>query len=145
MTVSPLIRVPVGFLVAPMAPALLLVGSGALFGEPAQWTKAITVAALLGYPLVLLLGIPVYIVLTAKGWNGFSIYAVAGALFGAAVYLLYFPPSDYVSAVRKLFEQSLGISAESLTELGKISLSMMFGMIATVSFWLVTQPPRSRV
>jgi hypothetical protein len=145
MTVSRLIRVPVGFLVAPIAPALLLVGGGVLLGEATHWTKAITVAALLGYPLVLLLGIPVYMVLTAKGWNGFSVYAVVGALFGAAVYLLYFPPPDYAGAVRKLFEQSVGIGAESLTELGKISLSMMFGAIATVSFWLVTQPPRSRV
>jgi hypothetical protein len=140
MTVSRLIRVPVGFLVAPMAPALLLVGGGILLGQAAQWTTAITVAALLGYPLALLLGIPVYVLLTTKGWNGFRTYAVVGALFGAAIYLLYFPPSDYADAIGKLFERSLGVDAGSLTELGKMSLSTMFGMIATVSFWLVTQP-----
>jgi hypothetical protein len=145
MTVSPLLRIPAGFLAAPMAPALVLVGSGIAFGQDAPWTTAITVAALLGYPLALLLGIPVYVLLTAKGWNGFWTYAVVGALFGAAIYLLYFPPSDYADAIGKLLERSLGIDAGSLTDVGKVSLSVMFGMIATVSFWLVTQPPRSRV
>jgi hypothetical protein len=144
MTVSRLIRVPAGFLVAPMVPALVLVGSGILFGQGAPWTAAITVAALLGYPLALLLGVPVYVLLTAKGWNGFRIYAFVGALFGAAIYLLYFPPSDYADAIGKLFERSLGIDAGSLTELGKMLLSMMSGTIATASFWLVTQLPRSR-
>jgi hypothetical protein len=145
MTVSPLLRIPAGFLVAPMAPAFVLVGSGILFGQGAPWTTAVTVAALLGYPLALLLGIPVFVLLTAKGWNGIRIYAFVGALFGAAIYLLYFPPADYTDAVRQLFERSFGIDAERLTELGKVLLSMIFGMIATVSFWLVTQPPGSRV
>jgi hypothetical protein len=138
------IRAVVGFLMAPMAPALLLVVAGLLFGQAGHWASGIAVAALLGYPIALLLGIPLHISLMSKGWNEFWIYALAGALLGAATYLMYFPPSDYADAVPKLLERSLGVDVASLSEFHKVLLSMIFGVTATAAFWLAARAPGER-
>jgi hypothetical protein len=88
MTTVAWFRTALGFFVAPISPGVLAVVLGAAFRgglDPfapsalagAKWI--IGLSALLGYPIAIGLGVPLYILFPWRGWNGLLVYVAAGA------------------------------------------------------------------
>lgn len=139
-------RTIVGFLVAPIAPGLLAAilaapfraGTG-VFGlrELAEAAWIIKLSAALGYPIAIVLGVPLYVFFRSRGWNGLLIYIAAGALLGLIVYLIYVLLAEYSS-------NGLWGLAEKLsnTALVYIPLGMICGAVAALCFWLIARPDR---
>lgn len=87
---SPGLRAIAGFAVAPLVPALLLaivlLASGdARSMQTLQYTPYV---AFIAYPLALVFGVPAFLVMRRRGWNGWRAYLAAGALLGLIVFLL---------------------------------------------------------
>jgi hypothetical protein len=142
MTAVAWFRTIVGFLVAPIAPgvlavvlATLAVGSVALSPRGlsgAAWI--IGLSAVLGYPIAIAFGLPLYVFFRWRGWNGLLVYVLAGAFLGLVIYSVYF------AGVLLNDDSANGLPAPQLIPAGMIS-----GIVAAVSFWLVARPDRASV
>ena len=73
-----LFRTLAGFIVAPISPALLLEIGSVFFGKFGEGLWGIGFAALVGYPVAIVLEIPIYFFLRWRGWVGFWVYVAAG-------------------------------------------------------------------
>jgi hypothetical protein len=136
-----------GFLVAPISPGLLAVilvvpfrvGTD-VFGprELAEAAWIIKLSGILGYPIAIVLGVPLYVFFRSRGWNGLLIYITAGALLGLIIYVIYVLLAEYSS-------NGLSGLAEkfSNTALVYIPLGMICGAVAALSFWLIARPDRT--
>lgn len=110
-------RIVAGFLVAPLAPALLhglFTGGlpGFLFG------------ALFSFPATLILGLPALIVFSRLGWLNLWATVAAGAVLGALACLL----------LAFAFNARLNITPSAL--LG-VAMLIVYGTIASATFWFV--------
>jgi hypothetical protein len=94
-------------------------------------------AAVLGYPVAFVFGVPLYVFLRWRGWNGLPVYVTAGALLGLAVYGLYVLLPAYSS------NGLWGMTTKfSYTALVHIPLVMVCGIVAALCFWLIARPDR---
>ena len=138
-----LLRVLLGFFVAPISPGLLAVLLAALlrvgasgFGvrELAEAAWIIGLSALLGYPVAVVFGGPLYIFFRSRGWNGLLTYISGGALLGFSIYLIVLL-SEYASS------GLWGIAMTfSNTALFQIPFLMICGAVAALFFWLIVRP-----
>jgi hypothetical protein len=141
------LRTILGFLLAPISPGLLAVilvtpfrsGAG-VFGlrELAEAAWIIKLSGALGYPIALVLGVPLYIFFRSRGWNGLLTYIAAGALLGLIIYLIYVLLAEYSS-------NGLWGLAEKFSNTAKvyIPLGMICGALAALFFWLIVRPDRT--
>jgi uncharacterized membrane protein YcfT len=97
MTHSVWFRTVLAFLIAPITPGLLAAILAAPFHVGAtgfglrELSKAawiIRLSAMLGYPVAVVFGLPLYVFLRARGWNGLVVYIAAGALLGLVIYVI---------------------------------------------------------
>ncbi len=140
MAKSVRLRTILGFLVAPVSPGLLIVILAAVFGfgKSGEGIWIIKLSGMLGYPIAIVLGVPLYIFFRTRSWNGLLIYIMAGALLGVMIYLIYIPLGGYSSnGLSGLFERF------SNTALVSIPLGMICGAVAALSFWLIARPDRT--
>src|SRR5262249_3560653 len=133
----------------PIAPGVLVVFLATISIGPealsqrglsgAKWI--IGLSAVLGSPVAIALGLPLFVVFRWRGWNGFLVYVFTGAFLGLVVYLVYFAVvvlnDDTTHSLRNL-AQKLSHTAPQLIPAGMIS-----GAVAAVSFWLIARPDRS--
>jgi hypothetical protein len=134
---SVLLRTAIGFLLAPISPGLLILILGIVFGfgKPSEGIWIIKLSALLGYPIAIVFGVPLYFLFRSRGWNGLLTYITTGALLGIVIYLIYIPLGGYSS------NGLLGLSERfSDTALVYIPLGMICGAVAALSFWLIARP-----
>lgn len=134
------LRTILGFLVAPVSPGLLIVILAAVFGfgKSDEGIWIIKLSGMLGYPIAIVLGVPLYIFFRSRSWNGLLIYITAGALLGVIIYLIYIPLGGYSSnGLSGLFERF------SHTAQVFIPLGMICGAVAALSFWLIARPDRT--
>jgi hypothetical protein len=100
------VRTLLGFLVAPISPGLLALiaalphhiatgGFGAR--ELSEVTWILKLAAVLSYPVAIVCGVPLYVLLRSRGWNGLLIYIASGALLGLIVYAAYVLLPEYAA------------------------------------------------
>lgn len=143
-------RTVVGFVVAPVAPGMLVVvlamlriGSDAFSARTlagAEWI--IGLCAVLGYPIAIVLGLPLHVFFRWRGWNGPPIYLLSGAFLGLLVYLGYFAGvlfnDESAYGLRHLGQQLSHLPAPQLIPAGMIS-----GAVAAASFWLIARPDRA--
>lgn len=52
---------------------------------------------MLGYPIAVVFGAPLYVFFRSRGWNGLLVYLVAGALLGLVIYVIYVLLAEYSS------------------------------------------------
>jgi hypothetical protein len=133
------LRTVLGFLVAPISPGLMIVVLGAVFafGKSSEGIWIIKLSAMLGYPIAVVLGVPLYFFFRSRGWNGLLVYTMAGALLGVLIYLITIPLGGYSS------NGLPGLSERfSNTALVYIPLGMICGAVAALSFWLIARPDR---
>jgi hypothetical protein len=92
-------RVIIGFLVAPIAPSLLIVIPAAIlgFGKVSESVWLVGLSGLLGYPIAIVLGVPLHMLFQRRGWSGPATYCVAGAILGLLIYLAYIALSGFPS------------------------------------------------
>ena len=134
------LRVILGFLVAPISPGLLIVILGVVFGfgKSGEGMWLIKLSGMLGYPIAMVLGVPLYIFFRSRGWNGLLIYIAAGALLGLIIYLMYIPLGGYSSSGLSGLSERFSNTARVYIPLG-----MICGALAALLFWLIARPDRS--
>jgi hypothetical protein len=130
-----MMRTVLGFLAAPIVPAMLVAMTG-------NWPVGIFVA-IFGYPAVLLLGIPTHIILQKVGLSWWPAYVTTGFLAGGLSELLYSfilvatdnrPPNT--SAFSRGFSAVIG----SLDEVWPLFFVGCMGAIGALTFWLIARP-----
>lgn len=147
MTNSVWLRTVLGFLIAPITPGLLAVILAAPFRVgatgfgPRELSEAswiIGLSAMLGYPIAVVFGAPLYVFFRSRGWNGLLVYLVAGALLGLVIYLIYVLLAEYSS------NGLWGLTTKfSNTAMVQIPLVIISGAVAALFFWLIARPDRS--
>jgi hypothetical protein len=68
-------RLVLGFLVAPVFPGLLIALLAVIFGfgKSDEGIWVIKLSGMLGYPIAIVLGLPLYFFLSSRGWNGLPV------------------------------------------------------------------------
>jgi hypothetical protein len=147
MTNSMWLRTILGFLIAPITPGLLAVilaapfrvgASGFGLRELSEAAWAIGLSAVLGYPIAVVFGVPLYVFFRSRGWNALTVYLIAGALLGLVIYVIYVLLAEYSS------NGLWGLAAKfSNTAQIQIPLVTINGAVAALFFWLIVRPDRS--
>jgi len=128
-----------GFVVAPLSFGLLMFVMSRSTGEGFLLLGA---TAMIGYPLALLMGVPLFVLFRHLRWNGLTPYLAAGigfALLLSAVFVVM--PNHHDAGP---FE-SLGAEVESLMStprLAQLGLIFIVCLFSTASFWLIVRPDR---
>jgi hypothetical protein len=98
-------------------------------------------SAVLGYPVAIVFGVPLFVIFRWRGWNGLPVYLLTGAFLGLVIYSIYFVVvafnDDAVFRLRNLV-QTISHTAPQLIPAGMIS-----GAVAAVTFWLIARPDRA--
>ncbi len=82
-------RTVAGFLVAPMIPALILAVVILAAGGDSQTLGYAAFAGYISYPFALLVGLPVFLVMRRRQWNGWRAYGLAGLALGFVFLALF--------------------------------------------------------
>ena len=82
-------RTVAGFVVAPMMPALILAAVVLAAGGDSQTLGYAAFASYVSYPFALLVGLPSFLVMRRKRWDGWRAYAVAGLVLGLVFLTLF--------------------------------------------------------
>jgi hypothetical protein len=132
-------RTALGFVIAPVSPGLLLLAISIFMNRSGEGLWGMQLAALVGYPFALGLGLPIHILLTRYGLVRVEYYALTGAAFGVVAYFATIPPVTRLNG-------SLGLDADKLRIVPAwLLLVMLLGAIAAVCFWLIVRPDHSSV
>lgn len=122
------VRLIFGFLMGPLIPGLLGAAYSALSSFGSFSVDALMIflwiAAILGYPIALLVGIPLYCLFRRRGWVAIYHYIGIGIPLGlasVALFCLWSRP-EYVWPIDWFLKGAL------------------MGGIATMSFWLIARP-----
>ncbi len=128
-----------GFVVAPMMPALILAVVVLVAGGNAQALGYAAFAGYISYPFALLVGLPSYLLMRRKRWDGLRAYAVAGLVL-ALVFMA-------------LFAGTAGFEGDAanpawLNLLANLAFLLPFvlacALASTVVFWLIARPDLHR-
>lgn len=123
-------------LVSPLSAGFLLLGISA-FGNIGEGIWALRVSALVGYPAMLVLGLPAHLFLKRIARTNIWGYLIAGLLVGAIVYAVLFS-----TAIVNNFHLAAD-SGRSLAPSAAILLLMaFFGVLSSVVFWAIARPDR---
>jgi hypothetical protein len=130
------LKIALALLIAPLVSGLLLLSVSA-FGNLGEGVWALRLSALVGYPAMIVLGLPAHLLLARRGWTSLWKYMLAGLLVGAVVYAVLF--SDVVV-------NNLGLSAHSeqspAPSAAILLLIAFFGVLSSTVFWLIVRPDR---
>lgn len=128
-------RTVAGFVVAPMMPALILAGVVLAAGGDSQTLGYAAFAGYVSYPFALLVGLPAFLVMRRRRWDGWRAYAVAGLGLGIVFLTLF--------AALVAFD---GEKAESawLALLANLAFVLACALAASMVFWLVVRPDLDR-
>lgn len=128
-------RTIAGFVVAPMMPALILAGVVLAAGGDSLTLGYVVFAGYVSYPFALLVGLPSFLVMRRRRWDGWRAYAVAGLVLGL-VFLA-------------LFAALVGLDGEKansawLALLANLAFLLPFvlacALASSMVFWLVVRP-----
>lgn len=127
-----------GFLLAPLIPGLLMALLISVNHSDYYWKDAalllIGFSALLGYPVALLLGLPLFFLMKRCRWLRLYYYIFIGAILGDV--------SVLISDIDKLHYFGFADFLHYYLTPMHILLGAIMGMIATTSFWLIARPDR---
>jgi hypothetical protein len=124
-------RTLAAFVISPLIPGLLFALPDLFRGDPmARWY--LEFAAGVGYPVILVLGVPSYFLL--KHWKASSLglYVIAGAIWGAGAYVAAFLPG--------LVSRDAAVSSALNSTSIYLVLSVICGVFAAIAFWFIARP-----
>jgi hypothetical protein len=125
-------RAVLGFIIAPLVPALVLTLPVVLHEDPNAVTQFIAFATV-SYCATLLVAIPAHLLLRKRHWAWLSTYVAVGGVMGLAVFVFLFI-SGFPSRV-----PGLGSVVRRLLSL---PVDMIAGVVVLVCFWLIARPDR---
>ena len=125
-------RAILGFLVAPLVPALVLTLPAALQQSPIASTLLVRYATV-SYCATLLVAIPAHILLWKRHWTLLSIYAAVGAAMGLAVFLF--------TLIYQVPARAAGLGPVT-GRLLSLPVDVIGGVMVLVCFWLIARPDR---
>jgi hypothetical protein len=131
-----LLRIGLGFVLAPLTPiaALLAISIG---GGGIEWHQSLLLIVI-GVPAVyvpaLVLGVPMFLIMRWRGWNGMLAYVWAGALIAMIIWLvsgLLVPAKPH------------GVAASLLLQArGFLPVLLACAMAVSSAFWGIARPDR---
>jgi len=125
-------RAILGFVIAPLIPAILLILPGALQGDSSAVAQFLAYAKV-GYCATLLIAVPAHLLLRKRRWTLLSIYITVGGVMGLAVFLFH--------AVLGVPPHTPGFGPVART-LISLPVDMMGGVLILTCFWLIARPDR---
>ena len=132
-------RTVAGFLVAPMMPAVILAGVVLAAGGNAQTLGYAAFASYIAYPFALLVGLPAFLVMRRKGWDGWRAYAVAGVALGLVFLVLFAGLAGF---------EGDAANPAWLNLLANLAFLLPFVLVCALSsamiFWWVARPDLQR-
>ena len=132
-------RTVAGFLVAPMMPAVILAGVVLAAGGNAQTLGYAAFASYIAYPFALLVGLPAFLVMRRKGWDGWRAYAVAGVALGLVFLVLFAGLAGF---------EGDAANPAGLNLLANLAFLLPFVLVCALSsamgFWWVARPDLQR-
>lgn len=132
-------RIVAGFVVAPMTPALVLAGVIFAAGGDAQALGYAAFAGYISYPFALLVGLPAFLVMRRKGWDGLRAYAVAGLVLALVFVALFAFTTGFGGEGANLAWQNLLANLAFL-----LPFVLTCALASTVVFWLIARPDLHR-
>ena len=130
------LRLLTGFLLAPIVPGLLFLILS-LFGNPGEGVWALKLSAMVGYPAMLVLGVPIHLLLVRRHRTGGWTYVLAGIVTGTVVAAVLFG---------RVVMQNFSITPDPTRSLGPSAaifvLAALLGALAAWVFWLIARPSR---
>ena len=123
-------RAALGFVLAPIVPGLFFALPHLWAGDQLTRTR-LGFSAAVGYPILLILGVPLYFLFGRRGWTGLPLYAAVGAVFGLVAY--------FVAAGSGLLTHTFGM----LALLSYLPIGVLSGVLALTVFWLIARPDRN--
>ena len=130
------VRTVIGFILAPLTPVLV---AFPFFLPPRHpdvpsLFSALFVLGFIGYPILAIIGVPLYLVFARKGWLKFWPVVIAGGLMGT-FFPLVFALSFFVGAG---IDPGARIESQKfLPLLAIIGIGALTGTICGFSFWLI--------
>ena len=132
-------RTVAAFVVAPMMPAMILAGVILVAEGDSQALGYAAFAGYISYPFALLIGLPAYLVMRRKHWDGLRAYAYLGVALGVFFLALF--------AGLAGFEGSAADPAW-LNLLANLAFLLPFVLVCAVTstlvFWLIVRPDLHR-
>lgn len=128
-------RTVAGFMVAPMMPALVLAGVVLAAGGDSQTLGYAAFAGYISYPFALLVGLPSFLFMRRKRWDGLRAYALAGLALGLTFLALFAGLAGFD-----------GDAADPpwLNLLANLAVMLPFvlacAVVSSVVFWLIARP-----
>ena len=129
-------RTIIAWLVSPLVPGVLVALPDIFKGDLTIAGWYIEFSAMAGYPVALVLGVPLYFLSRRRGWTRLTNYLFVGVILGMAAYFGAFLPS--------LANTVQGAGYAIASALIFLPMSALCGVVATLTFWLIARPDRVR-
>jgi hypothetical protein len=127
------LRLVMALLVAPLVPAVLLRIPAWLHGDARPGT-ALMLAVLATYAVMLLFGLPAYVLSRRWGWTNVFVYMALGAIIGLMAYT--------ITITTPIAPHTSGVLSALVLMVVYLPIALVGGTIAMTSFWLITRPDR---
>jgi hypothetical protein len=114
----------------------LLFALAAIGSSPAGGLWALKFSALVGYPIALIIGLPLFLLMTKQGWVGASAYATIAVGFSILLigYFIVWPViSEHGDLSQLLFP----------ARLAQMAIIAFGAFLAVFVFWLIVRPDKS--
>jgi hypothetical protein len=129
-------RLLIACLIAPVTTGIVLLCIS-LFGNVGEGIWALKLSAMVGYPALVILGLPAYLVFRRLNWVTIWPYLIIGVIIGMIVpAVIYFPGAS----LSKLASPSRNASLEPAVAM--FALAAFFGGLSSCVFWLIARPDR---
>jgi hypothetical protein len=129
-----MLRVLLGFLIAPAVPALIVYAAEATRLASTDAMKAAMAVGVFGYLSALVLGVPAFFLLRWASRTGPVAYLMTGALIGLACYIVLFLPG----AIQNWQGNPEGAALMIRNTAGFALLAVAAGLVAALVFWAIT-------
>jgi len=124
-----------GCLVAPLTPGILFFCIS-LLGNPSEGVWALKLSALAGYPALIVLGLPAYLLLRLLKRTDLLSYVFIGLLIGGIIsFILVSPLGAHVGGT---------VPIVSFPPVPFLTLAAFFGALSSGAFWLIARPDRQK-
>ncbi len=133
------VRVFLCLIFLPLLPGLALCLGAFLLSQSGVWlflawsVLIFSIFVTSVYPIVLLLGLPLYLFMCKCGWFDFTRYAIAAVIMG-----LLLAPSVLA------FPQVGDGSAQKFVQIVMAVCFYLFGVVFTLLFWFIVRPDRMK-
>lgn len=115
-------------LLAPLMPGLLMLALS-LLGNPSEGVWALKLIAMIAYPAMIVVGLPLHVFFQWKGWTSVWPYLLSGTIAGAGVAYFVFPALRWAAS-----------GPATVSSIAIAAICAFFGAITAATFWMIVRP-----